>query len=243
MRYADTLLAEGEVVILRSRQHALALLLEARHALLAWAVTIVAVVLLVVFHPDSGSVPLQVLGLVGLISFLVGLALFLLQAWRWSAQDYVITNRRVLKVTGVLNKHAADSALEKVNDAILDQNLLGRILGYGDLNILTAAEDGRIDDYHMLARPTEFKKAMLDQKNLLGDEASGRLPSPPLGAASSPPGPSAPGTAGMATAPPRPATDAAAVTRTLTELKALVDQGALTQQEYDAKKAELLGRL
>ena len=233
MRYADTLLADGEVVIFRSRQHALALLLDARYALVAWAVTVVAVILLAVVQPQSGSAVLNVLSWLGIVSFVVGLGLFLLQAWRWSAQDYVITNRRVLKVDGVLNKHAGDSSLEKINDAILDQNLLGRLLGYADLNILTAAEDSKIDDYHMLARPTEFKRQMLNAKNLLDDEAARRLPSPPVGAvvASQP-----------AAAPPPPA-DPASVTRTLGELKTLVDQGAITQQEYDAKKADLLGRL
>jgi len=233
MRYADTLLADGEVVVFRSRQHALALLLDARYALVAWAVTVVAVILLAVVQPESGSAVLNVLSWLGIVSFVVGLGLFLLQAWRWSAQDYVITNRRVLKVDGVLNKHAGDSSLEKINDAILDQNLLGRLLGYADLNILTAAEDSKIDDYHMLARPTEFKRQMLNAKNLLDDEAARRLPPPPVGAAVAPQ---------PAAAPPPPA-DPASVTRTLGELKTLVDQGAITQQEYDAKKADLLGRL
>ena len=233
MRYADTLLADGEVVVFRSRQHALALLLDARYALVAWAVTVVAVILLAVVQPQSGSAVLNVLSWLGIVSFVVGLGLFLLQAWRWSAQDYVITNRRVLKVDGVLNKHAGDSSLEKINDAILDQNLLGRLLGYADLNILTAAEDSKIDDYHMLARPTEFKRQMLNAKNLLDDEAARRLPPPPVGAAVAPQ---------PAAAPPPPA-DPASVTRTLGELKTLVDQGAITQQEYDAKKADLLGRL
>ena len=233
MRYADTLLADGEVVVFRSRQHALALLLDARYALVAWAVTVVAVILLAVVQPESGSAVLNVLSWLGIVSFVVGLGLFLLQAWRWSAQDYVITNRRVLKVDGVLNKHAGDSSLEKINDAILDQNLLGRLLGYADLNILTAAEDSKIDDYHMLARPTEFKRQMLNAKNLLDDEAARRLPAPPVGAAVAPqPAPA-----------PSPTSDPAAVTRTLAELKTLVDQGALTQEEYDAKKADLLGRL
>ena len=238
MRYADTLLADGEVVVFRSRQHALALLLDARYAMAAWAVTIVAVVLLVIIHPDSGSAVLTILSWIGIISFVVGLVLFLLQAWRWSAQDYVITNRRVLKVDGVLNKHAGDSSLEKINDAILDQNLLGRLLGYADLNILTAAEDSKIDDYHMLARPTEFKREMLNAKNLLDDEAAHRLPTPPVGAAIA-----AQPAAAPPPAAPQAAADPASVTRTLAELKTLVDQGALTQEEYDAKKADLLGRL
>jgi hypothetical protein len=59
------------------------------------------------------------------------------------------------------------------------------------------------------------------------------MPAPPVGAAVAP----------QPAAPPPPPADPASVTRTLAELKTLVDQGALTQEEYDAKKADLLGRL
>ena len=55
----------------------------------------------------------------------------------------MITNRRLLKVTGILNKRSGDSSLEKINDAILSQTVLGRMLNFGDLEILTAAEHGR----------------------------------------------------------------------------------------------------
>ena len=37
---------------------------------------------------------------------------------------------------------AADSSLEKINDAVLEQSFFGRMLGYGDLDVLTASEIG-----------------------------------------------------------------------------------------------------
>ena len=40
--------------------------------------------------------------------------------WRWLSQDYLITNRRVVKVEGIINKRSADSSLEKINDAVLE---------------------------------------------------------------------------------------------------------------------------
>ena len=46
-------------------------------------------------------------------------------------------------VTGILNKRSSDSSLEKINDAILEQSVLGRMLNFGDLEILTAADDGQ----------------------------------------------------------------------------------------------------
>ena len=96
----------------------------------------------------------------------------------WYAEDYVITNRRVMKVEGVLNKRSADSSLEKINDAVLEQSVLGRMLGYGDLEILTAAEES-VDRYHMLAQVQQFKRTMLDEKHKLEQEAF-QIPAPPL---------------------------------------------------------------
>ena len=83
--------------------------------------------------------------------------------WRWSAQDYLVTNLRVIKVEGIINKHSADSSLEKINDAVLDQNLFGRMLGFGDLDILTANEES-VDRYKWLNKAASFKKEMLNQK-------------------------------------------------------------------------------
>jgi hypothetical protein len=59
------------------------------------------------------------------------------------------------------------------------------------------------------------------------------------------PAPAAPAPAVPAPAAPAPAAAAAGgtddITAQLTQLKALVDQGILTQEEFDAKKKQLLG--
>ncbi len=148
MRYADTLLANGEIIVVRSRQHWLALIAKARWALLAWLVAIVAVGISLYFGLEGTAA--DVVGGLALVALVVGLLLFFLHAWRWWAQDYIVTNRRIMKVEGVFNKHAADSSLEKINDAVLRQGIVARMLGYGDLDILTAA-DAAIDRYRMLA--------------------------------------------------------------------------------------------
>ena len=65
MRYADTLLADGEIIVLRSRQHWLALIAKARWALLAWLVAIVALIVIALFglrghgrrRPSSAASP------------------------------------------------------------------------------------------------------------------------------------------------------------------------------------------
>src|SRR5664279_4917843 len=152
-RYADTLLSQGEVVALRTRQHWIAPLVEARYPILVF---IAAIVVFVIDSNLTGTIH-DLLGYVTLVGVVVGVLWTGMIFWRWSAEDYIVTNRRVLKVEGCLNKHSADSSLEKINDAVLDQSVLGRMFGYGDLDILTANEDS-VDRYRTLHDPTGFKK-------------------------------------------------------------------------------------
>ena len=271
-RYSDSLLTEGEHVVYRGKQHVLSLILRGRSAV---GLLIVGLLLLIfiVFARWTGIG--QQAGLsIGAILLIIGAIILFYRWWQWTNQDYLVTNRRLLKVTGILNKHSADSSLEKINDAILDQPVLGRMLNYGDLTILTAAEEA-VDRYHMLSNPKEFKKAILSQKHTLETEfmyqgampptpplrAEQMQPVPPPMAQPAPPPPPPPMAAAPApaaegagvdmsnVAPPPPsgsadATDASLeVTQTLARLADLRDSGAITPQEYEAKKQELLGRL
>ncbi|MDQ3870749.1 MAG: PH domain-containing protein [Chloroflexota bacterium] len=258
MRYADTLLAGGEVVLRRARQHWIALLLGSRNALLPWAAGIAAFFFGSLVVSPHSDVLADLLGTLAAVLLLAGLALFLIRLWQWWAQDYLITNRRIVKVEGIINKRSADSSLEKITDAILHQDLLARLLGYGDLDIVTAA-DAAIDRYRMLDRAPEFKREMLNAKHSFEMEMSYRPPpGPPIHSPPRPqpgparraqeasPSPSRGTPASPAAAPPsRPPGSATPIEilDVLARLADLRDRGAITPAEYETKKAELLARL
>jgi uncharacterized membrane protein YdbT with pleckstrin-like domain len=250
MRYTETLLADGERILLRRRQHWLALLVEARLGVFLIVAGVVLLGLVAWLKLPSGQLVYNVVSGAALVCLVAGLLFILYRAWHWSAQDYVVTNRRLLKVEGIFNKRSADSSLEKINDAILAQGLLGRLLNYGDLNILTAADE-QVDDYHMLNGPKEFKIAMLNAKNALATDFDTRRPSPPMRAQpaeAAPPLPPAdeqpaPETTDVPASAAGEPDSAAEITRTLARLADLRDRGALSAEEYEAKKTELLGRL
>jgi hypothetical protein len=239
-RYADTLLADGEQIAMRARQHWLATIIDARYP---WLIFLGSLVLLVLSQNVDNQGLRDVLGIVVLAGIVVSVAWLIKVYWAWWAQDYIITNRRVLKVEGIINKRSADSSLEKINDAVLEQNVFARMFNYGDLDILTAA-DVAIDRYRMLNRAPAFKREMLNQKHELEGEFSRPMPSPPLraapvGAAASEPG-------GVTMPPPAPESrqmSADEVTRALASLADLRDRGAISAEEYDVKKSELLRRL
>jgi hypothetical protein len=244
-RYADRLLADGERVVLRTRQHWLAPIVQGRVQLAIFFASIVLLILLGNLQPGDFR---NVLGYVALGLLLLSLAWLVQVVWAWYSEDYLVTNRRVLKVEGILRKRSADSSLEKINDAVLEQGIVGRMLGYGDLDILTAAETS-VDQYRMLAGAQQFKRTMLDEKHALEEEFT-RVPAPPLRAAPlSPVSGSAPAPAPVPPAPaaaPVPATpglSAQEITDALGNLADLRDRGAISPEEYEAKKQDLLGRL
>ncbi|MGD0173032.1 MAG: PH domain-containing protein [Anaerolineales bacterium] len=152
--YLNSLLGDKEEILLVDHQHWLVLLEEIASELLLSLVIIVVVVGLSIF------VPLALIGLVVLIAPLASLTRDVL---RWSNRKYIITNRRVIQLSGVLNKDVVDSSLEKVNDVMLDQTFLGRIFGYGDIEVLTASEIG-VNKIRRIAHPVQYKIAMVNAK-------------------------------------------------------------------------------
>ena len=235
-RYADKLLADGERVALRSRQHILATIIEGR---VPWVLLILAVVLIFLDLSLEPGVVRDLFGLLGLGLLLVSLAWLTFIYLQWLNQDYLVTNRRVVKVEGILNKRSADSSLEKINDAVLQQSLFGRMLGYGDLDILTAAEES-VDRYRMLSQAQTFKRTMLDEKHKLEQEAF-QIPAPPMRAA--PPMPAAEPAPVAPAAPALRQMSSDEITGALGQLADLRDRGAISPEEYEAKKQDLLGRL
>ena len=248
MAYIDSMLASGEQPVKRDHQHWFVLLADSRYGILA---ILAAIALLVLRGAANITGQADVLiGWVVLVLVVVGLAYIGWQILRYVNEEYVVTSRRVLQLEGVINKRVMDSSLEKINDAVLTQSLFGRIFGFGDLDILTASETG-ISRLRMLRQADDFKRAMLDAKHELELELSGArpLPSPPLRSAPHPE--PAPGGAGISAAPVSSASAAASraemsadeLTRTLSSLADLRDRGAISAEEYEAKKADLLRRL
>ena len=268
MSYARNLLSRGEEVVYESRQHWFAVIAR------TWAWILIALLALaVVIFLVSGNQPFLnpeidgILTIVALAGLLGALAYVGFVLWDWRSQEWLITTRRVIRAEGVLNKSMSDSSLEKINDARLDQSIFGRIFGFGTLDILTAAEEQggpNVADFPMIADPVEFKKSMLDQKEMLErpDLARPRLqrtaPAPQMQRAE----PMAPRAGSNRVAvrdddeTPAPAPEPAApipatassgpadeLARTLESLAGLRDKGFITAEEYEAKKHDLLERM
>ena len=249
--YLDQLLGEGEQILFVTRRHWLVLAGEIVSETLLTLALIVLVSILLLLPPPVGN-PLWALGYLLLAFPLVSLAR---DVMTWSNRKFVVTNQRVIHLEGVLSKEITDSSLEKVNDVKLEQSFWGRVFGYGNVQILTASELGA-SRFTRIANPIQFKTAMLNAKNRLGQDDDQR-PRPPREAAARPratepkrngllervqmqqdePAPTQPN-------PPAPSAQAGndipALLRQLDELR---KAGLLTDAEFQSKKTQLLERL
>ena len=152
----------------------------------------------------------------------------------WLNERYIITNRRVMEVRGIINKNVRDSALEKVNDVELNQSMAGRILGYGTVQIITGSDIG-INEFRRISNPVRFKREMLNAKeryHMAGQDLDDQR-------ASSRVAPGTGGTLGPTDAPPGKGD----IPDLIAELAELRRQGVISEEEFQAKKTELLARL
>jgi len=248
-RYTDSLLTEGEHVLYRTRQHPIGRIVASRWGILMVGLAIVA--LLVVLIGNVGGTGRDVLGWATIALLVLGVVNIAWVYLHWWAEDYVITNRRILKVEGLFNKRAADSGLEKINDAILEQSIFGRMFDWGDLRVLTAAKEVA-DDYHLLHHAPTFKKTMLLAKQDIEDELARRITAP-LDALNAHEveedrrEAAVEASARTAAAPPiaaaAPAPAAKTTEEKLRELAALRDAGLITPEDYEAKKTTILATM
>lgn len=214
MGYVEELLAENEAIVMRTRQHWIVLastffanFILALAIVIVWALAFTAGALLLG--------PLAPFTVAILILLIFPAWSFLRNFLAWWNEEYLVTNRRVIQAEGTINKHVIDSSLEKVNDVVLHQTFLGRMLDYGDIEILTASEIG-VNKLHTIASPVKFKTAMLNEKESLGMTE-------------------------IITPHRAPARDD--VPSLIAELDELRKQGVLTEAEFQQKKAQLLNKM
>ena len=219
MGYVEQLMSKGETIVVRSRQHWIALFAS---ILINGFVIVVTLVLRYVLGEVAKSLPglmdaattiLNILMALGIGFGLVRLGWDTLQWW---AEEYIVTTRRVIQTEGIVNERTTDSSLEKVNDVVLTQSFFGRILGYGNLEIVTGSDIG-VNLLTRLREPIAFKTAMLDQKAQLGHEFG-------------------------EVRPPEQVPDSD-VPKLIAELDDLRKRGLISDAEFNEKKAKLLSQI
>jgi uncharacterized membrane protein YdbT with pleckstrin-like domain len=208
--YIESLLGEHEKIVLVTRQHwftlARAIIVEVITILIIFAASIAAAL---AFPPFA-----VLIAAIGFVIFIIPIATMTVDILNWSHRQFIITNRRVIQISGIFNKNVTDSNLEKVNDVKMAQTAMGRLFGYGDIEILTASELG-VNLFKLIDEPIRFKTAMLNAKERIDHEEVGSREEPLT--------PSIPDL--------------------IARLDNLRKEGIITDEEFQQKKSELLSKL
>jgi membrane protein YdbS with pleckstrin-like domain len=231
----DEGLISGEQVVLRTNKHWFAPVADS-----GWAILMLAAVAVLAWLEPAQ--PSGILSFVWRLVDLVQLGLFLgALGWivynivAWRTAEYGVTTLRIRGHEGLLKKRSTDTLLTSVTDIQSKSSVLGRALGFGNIRIMTASGDTGEDNFTSIKGPDAFKKEVFERKHGAASPSVAAAAAPPT-VAVSPPG-------GAAVAPPVPAQPAVDPMAQIEGLAKLRDSGAISAQEFEAKKADLLSRI
>jgi uncharacterized membrane protein YdbT with pleckstrin-like domain len=118
-------LEPGEEIVYEERPHSAALAVPLIRAL---GLTVVGAFLVL-----AGSVLTWGLGAVGVLLLAVAAFLALLEVWRWDRTQVVVTTEKLFVISGLAQRRAAAVRLARAGVVEMEQDALGRMLGYGTI--------------------------------------------------------------------------------------------------------------
>src|ERR1700694_4988344 len=169
-------LLPGENLVLKAHQH--------------WIVIVKSLVIPVVLLVIAGVVDLTVKSGTGIPHFrtIVSLAaiaiagLWLIVVWiRWQSTAYTLTDQRIKIETGVFGRQEKVIPIDRIQDCTTRMSLLGRMLGYGRVEIDAAGAQGaEILDH--LPNPGAFRdQVFMQSERRRSPAASPAMPANPSG--------------------------------------------------------------
>ena len=132
----------------------------------------------------------------------------------WLTSNFAVTTDRVIHREGFIAKRSMEIPLEAINDVRFDQGIVDRMIGAGTLVIQSASEQGR-QVFENIRDPEEVQRTLYHE----GEKNKRRMYH------------------GAGTSTPA----APSVTTELERLAELRAKGVITEDEFQAQKARILG--
>lgn len=87
-------------------------------------------------------------------------------SWRvadWHFDRFILTNKRIMKVSGIVTRNVAMMPLLRVTDMKYEQTPMGRILNYGTFVIESAGQDQALREVPYLPNPNELYLRVVEE--------------------------------------------------------------------------------
>ena len=120
----------------------------------------------------------KILGFEELLNYLLPYAvavsggLFLYRYLDRRVNIWAVTNERLIDEWGILTHKSKENPLDKINDIVVEQTILGRLFGYGGISVQTAAKAGETI-IEFVEKPEELKQTINEQKALRAEREAG----------------------------------------------------------------------
>jgi uncharacterized membrane protein YdbT with pleckstrin-like domain len=212
MAFPERLLVPGEELVLDLRPHPIALV---------WPAFVTLVGLVAAWWLASTD---TLSDWVWWGLFLVLLVVYVARKFLdWYTSIFAVTSDRVVHRQGWISKYSMEIPLEAINDVRFEQGILDRLVGAGTLVIQSASEQGR-QVFENIRKPEDVQKTIYhegekNKKRMYQGDAPANAP-----------------------ATPGPPQGAPSVTIELERLAKLHADGVLTDAEFAAQKAKILGQ-
>ena len=175
-------LLPGENLVLKHHPHWITLLKSVAVPVVLFLVVVVADFSLL--GPDGYYVPkLRTFLTLGAVALAL---LWFIVVWiRWQSITYTLTDQRIMIQSGVLSRQEKIVPIDRVQDCSTRQSLVGRLLGYGRVEVDAAGAQGaEILDH--LPKPGDFR----DQVFVQSEKRRGGVATTPAAGAPMPANPS-----------------------------------------------------
>ncbi|HLY83759.1 MAG TPA: PH domain-containing protein [Acidimicrobiales bacterium] len=180
---------------------------------LSGPVSVVVVVLAGTIASLAASAP-RAVSIALVVVLIVSLGWLLRRYARWATTSFVLTSHRLIHRTGVVAKQGREIPLDHINDISYKQTVFDRIIRAGDLIIESAGERGQ-EVFPDLPKPGLIQNEIYRQI----DHGKARMADRMAGRRE------------------------LSIPEQIEKLDELRGRGVLTQEEFDAKKAQLLDRM
>lgn len=100
---------------------------------------------------------------INFISLRAIFSLFLLPLIDNWTSEYAITNKRVIIKVGLIRRRTVEMNVQKVESISVNQSIMGRILGYGDITVVGTGASR--ETFEQISKPIKFRKTFQEVQN------------------------------------------------------------------------------
>jgi membrane protein YdbS with pleckstrin-like domain len=213
-------LRPGEELVLDTRPHWWFI----APAAVALAAAFLLAIVVLVNEPGDGFLGDSAEIVTGIL-VLAALGFFAVRYAKWVSTNFVVTSDRLVYRVGVFAKKGIEIPVDKINTVFFEQRVFERLMGLGDIKIESASEEGAtvFDDIPKPSLVQNIIYGVIDQKSDASYDRVGNATADAISRA---------GVGGSTSI---------SVPEQLEKLHALREKGAISDAEYEAQKAKLLG--